>query len=127
MATPNPLLRSPGNNIHKNILDTLIAHYKLNEIKNNNSIAFLRKRLESGNLAGRIIFNIPGYGNLQVRVKNNKAKANANRARARPTQNPIARINANRRRPKTPRGFGRILQPVASAAGKMAMALSGFR
>ncbi len=96
MATPNPLLRSPGNNIHKNSLASLIAHYKLNKNKNNNSIAFLRKRLESGNLVGHIIFNIPGYGNLQMRVNANRARARANAAR--PTPNPLARVNSARPR-----------------------------
>jgi hypothetical protein len=119
VTTANPFLRSPGNNIHNKSLATLIAHYKLNKIKNNNSIAFLRKRLESGNLVGRIIFNIPGYGNLQMRVNKNRQRANANRARANatPRVNPLARPRSNNQR----RRHGGVLGAMG-AASKMVRA-----
>jgi hypothetical protein len=106
MATPNPLLlRTQINNKARN---ALVKYYSLNK-NNTNAMAFLNQLIKSEKRMG--------MGNFHVALneyKKNKAKANAT-----PRVNPLARPNANRRRPKTPRGVGRIFHPVASAVSTL--------
>jgi hypothetical protein len=114
MATPNPLLRSQVNNKARN---NLVNYYSLNK-KNTNAMAFLNSLIKSGKTR-------MGMGNFHValnKYKKNKAKANAT-----PRVNPLARPNANRRRPNTPRRVGRFVPDGVMALGKVVRALSGFR
>jgi hypothetical protein len=111
MATPNPLLlRTQINNKARN---ALVTYYSLNK-NNTNAMAFLNQLIKSGKTR-------MGMGNFHVAL--NKYKKNKARANATPRVNPLARPNANRRRPKTPRGVGRIFHPVASAVSKLVGAL----
>lgn len=110
MATPNPLLlRTQVNNKARN---ALVTYYSLNK-NNTNAMAFLNQLIKSGKTP-------MGMGNFHVALTAYKKKAKEN---ATPRVNPLARPNANRRRPNTPRGVGRIFHPVASAASKLVRAL----